>query len=148
MLEAKRTFIFSEETEPFFKKKLGEFHERFDTKLIMCGVDSVGVDMQTVNMSKMPNYDMQTCKKIVGGFLEFQPDSHVVLIGEDDQKGFELVLCDLFDNDFVSQYGVTIDNVFMIQNAYNYPQPNKCLYQMWVLLEDVVMKDINNFWHE
>ena len=148
MLEAKKSFIFSDEAEPIFKRKLGELHDQFNTKLIMCGVDSIGVDMQTVKMSKMPGFDMKACQKIMGGFVEFQPDTHVVLVDSDDNKAFELIICDLYDEDFVSPYGVTIDNIFMIQNAYKYPYHDKCLYQMWVLLEDVVMKDINNLWYD
>ena len=114
----------------------------------MCGVDSIGVDMQTVKMSKMPDYDLRTCRKIMGGFVEFQPDTHVVLTDDHDEKSFELITCDLYDDGFVSQYGITIDNVYMIQNAHKYPYPSKCLYQLWVLLGDVVVDDINNFWHE
>ena len=148
MLEAKRTYYFNDEAEPIFKRKLGELHDRFNSKLIMCGVDFIGTDMQKVTMSKMPGYDQKACEKIMGGFLEFQPGIHVVLTDDQDEKNFELIVCDLYDEDYVSPWGVTIDNVYVIQNAYKYPYHDRCLYQLWVLLEDVVIDDINNFWND
>ena len=145
MLEAKTKHVFSAEAEPIFKRKLGEFHERTDSRLVMCGVDLIGVDMQTVKMSKMPGYDHKFCQKIMGGFLEFQPDIHVVLMDDEQGKSFECVFIHLHDQHSDEQY--YINNVYMIQNAYHYPQHDKCLYQLWNIHHSHTVKDINTFWN-
>lgn len=141
MLEARTRHVFSAEAEPVFKRKLGEFHEQSNTRLVMCGVDMIGVDMQTVKMSKMTGYNLQFCRKIMGGFIKFQPDIHVVLLDDHHEKNFECVMVYLFDQD------QQIDNTYMIQNAYNYPDTGKCLYQLWVLSHKLTIKDINNLWN-
>ena len=146
MLEAKRKHIFSAETEPAFKRLLGQFHEQTDSRLVMCGVDLIGVDMQTIKMSKMPGYDLKFCQKIMGGFMEFQPDIHVVLTDDDNQKAFECVFTHLSGKFKDKDYYV--DNVYMIQNAYNYPQDGKCLYQVWNIHHKHTVRNINTFWND
>ena len=146
MLEAKRKHVFFAEAEPIFSRKLGELHEQTNSQLIMCGADAIGVDMQTVKMSKMTGWEQPACEKIVGGFLKFQPGVHVVLLNDYDHKNFECVFVYLDDQHTDKPYGLS--NMYMIQNAYDYPSYGKCLYQFWMLPNCDDMNNIHDFWYE
>ena len=139
-----RTFLFTADTEPHFKRLLGSYHEQFNTKLLACGVDNIGVNIETVKMSTMFN-DSKYLSRVVGGMKKFQPDINVLLLDDDTDILFQCIIYELrsyFPNDTIP----LLDGMYMIQNACKYPSPDKCLYQIWELQQDTSIKDINTLW--
>lgn len=138
------THLFTADTEPHFKRLLGELHDQFETKLLACGTDDIGVNIETVKMSTLFN-DYKYLSRIVGGMKKFKPDIHVMLLNDNDRPSFQCVMYELqsyFPDDNIP----LLDGVFMIQNAYDYPSQGLCLYQLWETGDWSTLIDINNLW--
>ena len=145
MVRPDTTHIFSLDAEAHFKQLLGFFHEELDTRLIACGADSIGKNIQQVKMARLGN-DEKVCQRIVGSMLKHKP--HIRVLLEDDEGGtlFECILTRL--QDYFTKPSLLLNGNFFFQLAHHYPKPDMCLYQIWECREDVAIQDINTFWRQ
>lgn len=144
-MNAKTVHAYTDHAKHLFERKLGMFHEQFETKLLACGVDTINKNIESVPMNTMFN-NRQYLSRVIGGMQKFQPDIHVVLINEHDHKSFECVLTELVSF-FPLDQTPLLDGVYLIQNAYDYPKTNHCLYQIWETGDWTTVTDVNKLWH-
>lgn len=139
-------YIYTAEAEPQYKRVLGEMHDRYNTHLIACGTDRIGVNIQTVKMSRL-GHDMKYCQRVVGAMLRQKPSVHSVLLSDDDQKSFECVIGGVITYAHKEKIPL-IQGWFMFQTAFNYPRPSIALYQIWELTGKPNYDSLNNLWKD
>lgn len=135
---------FHNSAETQFRELLCNFHEQYNTQLVMCGVDDPGCDLQQVKMSRL-NHDTKLCERLMGGMLEHKPNIHIMLHDEKEHVDFELFVTQLNDPHATEQLDMT--GVWLHQVAYDYPREGKCLYQFWQLDQHACVESINNLWY-
>ena len=130
--------IFRGEISEGFATLVHDFHERFVDKMLICGVDKPGTALDSIKMTKNPNYGLDYYKKIVGGLMKFDPNIYVCAINEQNNLLAEMFLTRLNDKK-------TINNVFLMQNVYNWEGTNLFCAQVWKLKNNDLL-DLNNYW--
>jgi len=91
-------------------------------------------------MTKNPKFQMPYFKKVVGGILKFDPGIYISCKDELDNLLAECFFFHLND-------GKLLNDVFLLQNVYNWNASNLYCAQIWKL-KPVSMCNINTYWHE
>lgn len=134
-------YIFQGEINHLFAERIHEFHEYFIETMLLCGVDKIGARLDEIKMTKNPKYNLKYYKKIVGGILKFPPELFVCAIDENNDLLAELMYFHLNDSK-------TIDDIFLLQNVYNWNgAASHYCSQVW-LLNKTNMCNIEQYWND
>lgn len=131
-------YIYTSEADELFEQKLRELHRRFVDTMVMAGAATIGTPIDKVKMSRL-GHSTDYCSKIVGGFQNVKPCATARLHADETSLFAELIFTHI-TNDYV-------DDMYMIQNIYNYPETGYCLYQIWYL-NKTTPRQINTLWSD
>lgn len=133
-------YIFDHTAREFFYTSLKSIHTKYVDKLVMCGVDAIGADIETIKMTRMFN-EIGYLKRVMGGMKQVKPGVHILLTDESSNTEAECFITYLDNQDDVK-------GTYMIQNIHNYPEAGKCLYQFWKFNTNLPDIDINNIYND
>ena len=126
-------YVFTGDVEEVFFRKLDELHDLYVNRLIMTGVADIGTDIESIKMSRL-RHDLKYCQRLIGGLLNTPPNIAV--------KGMNIECAFTYLND--DEY---LDNVYMLQNVYDWPARGKFSCQVWLIGLGTI-DQINNLWND
>ena len=130
--------IIEGEVQLLFSGMLHGFHQNYIEEMLICGVDKVGTPIDKIKMTKNPRYDLNYYKKIVGGFQKVKPFCKVIARIDQDNPLADMNFTYLNNNK-------DIDDIFLLQNVYNWDREDLFSAQIWGL-KNISQKLINQYW--
>ena len=137
-MNQEESYIFNQDSLDLFSKKLKKFHEEFKAKALLCGMENVGDDIESIKFSKSPKFTLKYYQRIVGGFKNVPTFARVKSFSDSGLNA------ECFFN--YLNYDKHIDNVFMLQNVMNWAGTQKFCCTIWSL-KSTSISNIKEYWN-
>jgi len=123
--------------EDYFAEKLHSFHEEYVDCFLLIGVDAPNKDIESIKMTKNPEFSTLYYKRIIGGIKYVKP---IISVNSFVDKKIN-ASCDIY---YLNNYE-DIEDFYMVQKVGGWQGTSQCCHQVWKLLKENIF-DINEHW--